>query len=112
MSEIIQDKAGQDDGEPAEPDRGPTEMAHVGIHGLTAGDGQEGGTEHGKTDGWFRVDEVAQRTKRAPARRCVECGGPAIGLPLSDGRAHTASGRRAVGPPGPAGPRPAPAERR
>ena len=43
----------------------PTEMAHVGIHGLTAGDGQEGGAEHGKTDGRFRVDEVAQRAERA-----------------------------------------------
>ena len=40
-------------------------MAHVGIHGLTAGDGQEGGTEHGKTDGRSRVDEVAQRAERA-----------------------------------------------
>jgi hypothetical protein len=44
LSEIIQDKAGQDDGEPAKPDRQATEMTHIGIHGLTAGDSQEGGT--------------------------------------------------------------------
>ena len=65
LSEIVQDKAGQNDGEPAEADRRPTEMTHIGVHRLTAGDGQEGGAEHGKTDGRFRVEEVAQRAERA-----------------------------------------------
>ena len=68
LPEIVQDKAGQDDGEPAEADRQPAEMAHIGIHRLAAGDGQEGGAEHGETDAGSRMDEVAQRAERADAR--------------------------------------------
>ena len=46
LAEIIEHQRGQDDGEPAEADRQAAEMAHIRIHRLAAGDGQEGGPEH------------------------------------------------------------------
>jgi hypothetical protein len=38
LAEIIQHQSGENDGEPAEADRQPAEMAHIRIHRLSTGE--------------------------------------------------------------------------
>jgi hypothetical protein len=73
LSEIIQDKTGQDDGEPAEADRLAAEMTHIGVHRLAAGDRQEGGAKHREADAQSRVEKEAYRAERAESDQDREC---------------------------------------
>ena len=50
LAEIVQCQGRQNDREPGNADWDPTEMAEIGIHGLTAGYRQEGGAEHEEAD--------------------------------------------------------------
>src|SRR5262249_35628641 len=55
----------QDDAEPAETNWQTAKMAHIRIHRLPAGDGEEDRTEHGKRNARWRLNEVGQRVMRA-----------------------------------------------
>ncbi|MGY4312990.1 hypothetical protein ACVWW1_002293 [Bradyrhizobium sp. JR3.5] len=65
LAEIVQHQRGQADGEPREPDRKAAEMPHVGIHRLTAGDGEERGTEDREADVKILMDQEIERIERA-----------------------------------------------
>ena len=61
LSEIVEHQSRQHDAKPGEPDRSAAEMAHVGIHRLAAGHGQECCAEHRKADQRRRLQEIAER---------------------------------------------------
>jgi len=70
LAEVIEQQAGHRDGEPSGADRPGAEVAHVGVHGLGAGDGEEHRTEDDEgagrvaetdADGMARVDGAQRR---------------------------------------------------
>ncbi len=65
MPEIVQREAGQHDREPGQPNGPAAEVAHVGIHRLAAGHGQEYRAQDGEAGRWRCVQEVGQGVKRA-----------------------------------------------
>ena len=75
LSEIVQHQCGQRHRKPGEPDRHPSEMPHIGIHRLAAGDGEERGAENGEADVEILVDqeiEGIERAQRSQHRRCLD----------------------------------------
>jgi hypothetical protein len=78
LAEVVQHQAGQRHAEPAEPDRQPAEVPHVGVHGLAARHGQEGGAEHREADRGTGVDQEARGVPRVErgqhARRAHDAG--------------------------------------
>ena len=65
LPEIVQHQGGQGHREPGQPDRHAAEMAHVGIHRLAAGHGQEGGAEDGEADVEILVEQEVEGIERA-----------------------------------------------
>ena len=85
LAEIVEHQSRQDDGEPAEADRQAAEMAHIRIHRLGAGDGEEGGAEHGETDARRRMEQVDQRMMRAECAQDAGCRNDAAQAEHADG---------------------------
>ena len=46
LTEVAEHEGGQDEGEPREPDGLDAEVAHVGVEGLAAGDGEDDGSKN------------------------------------------------------------------
>ena len=65
LPEIVQHQSGQHHGEPGQADRKAAEMAHVGIHRLATGDGQECGAENGEADVEVLVKQEIEGIERA-----------------------------------------------
>jgi hypothetical protein len=65
LPEVIQHQRGQADCKPGEPDRQASEMSHVGVHRLAAGDGEKRGAENGEADVKILMDQKIDGIKRA-----------------------------------------------
>src|ERR1700738_3892178 len=65
LAEVIEQQTGQNNAEPAEADRQSAQMAHIRLHRLTAGDGEEDRAEHREPDSRRGLSQVSPGMMRA-----------------------------------------------
>ena len=69
LAQVIQQQRGEDQPEPAQPDRAGAEMAEVGVHGLAAGDDQHDRAENRQQAQAAGMGEESQAASGIESRR-------------------------------------------